>query len=190
MNSKFLLGAVAFVAVAAFSAGTFAPLPARAAGATTTTTTTKTVKSVSVPGATTVVPSAGADATVTTNDAADVSDIPADEDSTKSDDSAGTGVTVDDAVTAGQSADTKTTVTTTTDTVTTPAPGEPKPVVAPSIKGHKKGDHKDAAAHAATGSDESTTAGDKAAKAITPLKDPAVPGDGKVDFQGDAAVVH
>jgi hypothetical protein len=174
MKSRLLLATAAFAAVTAF-----APLAAHATDMATDATTTTTTES-----------------TVTTNDNTDTSAIPADEDATSSATADGdvtvepetdTGAAAATDAGAGTDADSKTvkTTTTVTDTTVTPPPAAPKPVVAPSVKGHKKGDHKDAAKHAATGSDESSTAGDKAAKAITPLKDSSVPADGKADIDVD-----
>ena len=86
---------------------------------------------------------------------------------------------------------TETVTTTTTDTTTIPA-GAKKivPVTAPSVKGHKPGDKAAGHVHTATGRDETSDAGDKAAKAVTPLKDSSVPGEGKVEIKGDTLIVH
>lgn len=83
------------------------------------------------------------------------------------------------------------TTTTVTDTTTVPAGTvKPVPVTAPSVRGHKPGDKHAAQTHTATGADETSDAGDKAAKAVTPLKDSSVPGDGKVEVKGDTLIVH
>ncbi len=151
MKTRLFLGTMAVAAIA------FTASNARATESTTTSVT-KDVKSVSVPGATVVVPGTEA------------------------------GVNVDGTTTTTEGGATVTTTTTTTDTTTTATEAPKPPVVPIATPEVPEGGVPAVDTHGEKAGDEATDAGDKAAKAVTPLEQPAVPTPAGSTAEGNAKV--